>query len=207
MEATLGGYAWLPRMIDKARAAQAGTQGTYSHPCPVDHTLLARMGVSPTVFGELLARSASDEEILIGLRELGAASPEEAWFDPVAVEDDLMAGGSFARVVNAEDLPFSVIAREFVGEDHGSGLTILMVEAPPGAGPRLHEHPYEELIITLEGEADFRIGKARRVVRAGEIAVVKPNTPHAFVNSGSSALRQIDIHLSPCFDTRWLERS
>jgi hypothetical protein len=30
MDATLNGYAWLPRMIDKSRAARAGTHGIAS---------------------------------------------------------------------------------------------------------------------------------------------------------------------------------
>ena len=42
------------------------------------------------------------------------------------------------------------------------------------------------------------------VVGAGEIAIVPPDTPHRFVNSGDGPLRQIDIHVSPSFSTEWL---
>ena len=46
-----------------------------------------------------------------------------------------------------------------------------------------------------------------RLVAAGhgQMAVVDPQQPHAFVNSGAGILRQIDIHLSPRFVTEWLE--
>ncbi|PYI65998.1 MAG: cupin domain-containing protein, partial [Verrucomicrobia bacterium] len=34
---------------------------------------------------------------------------------------------------------------------------------------------------------------------AGDIAIVPANTPHRFVNSGQTVLRQIDVHASPKF--------
>jgi quercetin dioxygenase-like cupin family protein len=109
------------------------------------------------------------------------------------------------HVFRQDELPFSRIAHEMVGEDHGSGLTILFVDAPPGRGPSLHRHPYEELFIVQEGEARFRTGDEERTVRGGDIVVIPPNTPHAFTNTGDGPLRQIDIHLAPSFSTEWLE--
>ncbi|MGA2010039.1 MAG: DUF5069 domain-containing protein [Solirubrobacteraceae bacterium] len=44
MDAELEGYAWLPRMLDRARATLAGTAGSYLFGCPVDHTCMARPG-------------------------------------------------------------------------------------------------------------------------------------------------------------------
>jgi hypothetical protein len=37
-------------------------------------------------------------------------------------------------VIRIEDLPFSAIAHELVGADHGVGITCLIVDAPPGRG-------------------------------------------------------------------------
>ena len=51
----------------------------------------------------------------------------------------------------------------------------------------------------LEGCAKLTIGEETREVNAGAIAVVPANTPHRFVNSGETVLRQIDIHASPKF--------
>jgi mannose-6-phosphate isomerase-like protein (cupin superfamily) len=42
-------------------------------------------------------------------------------------------------------------------------------------------------------------------VGAGEVVIVSPEHPHAFVNSGDGPLRQIDVHLSGHFVTDWLE--
>lgn len=108
-------------------------------------------------------------------------------------------------VIRQDELPVSVIAREFVGEQHDATVTFLLVDAPPGSGPSLHRHPYEEIIITQEGEATFRLGDEQLVVRAGEVVVVPAGVAHAFTNTGAGALRQIDIHASPRFATEWLE--
>jgi hypothetical protein len=91
MDATLEGYAWLPRIIDKARAARAGTLGSYVHPCPVDRRCLKLLGLDAQTFGDVVERSGSDKEILEGLRALGIPSAQEAWFDAPAFEAQLMA--------------------------------------------------------------------------------------------------------------------
>lgn len=108
--------------------------------------------------------------------------------------------------VSRDELPLDVISRDFVGEKFGGvGACVIFVDAPPGQGPKLHRHPYVELLIVLEGTATFRDGKSERVVRAGEMAVVEANQPHGFINSGDGVLRQVDVHLSPKFITEWLE--
>lgn len=97
------------------------------------------------------------------------------------------------------------MSRDFVGEQHGGvGACVLFVDAGPGEGPRLHRHPYVEILIVLEGTSTFDDGETRRIVKAGEMAVVDAGQPHAFTNSGEGRLRQIDIHLSPSFATEWL---
>lgn len=109
------------------------------------------------------------------------------------------------RFVRQSELPRDVISRDFVGEKHGGvGACVIFVEAPPGAGPKLHRHPYPELLIVIEGTATFDDGESKREVGAGEMAVVDPHQAHGFVNSGDGLLRQIDIHLSPRFITEWL---
>ena len=89
MDATLDGYAWLPRIIDKSRAAQAGTLGDVVHPCPVDRRCLERLGIGFEDFTAIVRGASSDAEVLDGLRAHGVASPREQWFDAVAFEDEL----------------------------------------------------------------------------------------------------------------------
>jgi len=109
-----------------------------------------------------------------------------------------------ARILKRDELPWSELTHDLVGADHGVGVCILFVEAPPGRGPNLHRHTYEEIFITLEGSATFVVGGDEIQVNAGEIAIVPAGTPHAFTNTGDGTLRQIDIHVSPVFDTEWL---
>ena len=42
----------LPRMIDKARAAQQNTLGEYIYPCPLDEIMLEFLGVDSQTFQE-----------------------------------------------------------------------------------------------------------------------------------------------------------
>ena len=103
------------------------------------------------------------------------------------------------------NLPWSEIAHELVGTEHGLDVTVLFVEAPPRRGPSLHRHPYAELFIVLEGTARFTVNADRFDAVAGDVVVAEPGEPHAFVNTGTRTLRQIDIHLSPTFSTEWLD--
>jgi mannose-6-phosphate isomerase-like protein (cupin superfamily) len=109
------------------------------------------------------------------------------------------------NVFPASSLPMSNIARELVGTEHDIGVCLLFVDAPPGSGPSLHKHPYEEIFIVQEGEGMFVAGENERMVRGGEVLIVPAGVPHKFVNSGDGPLRQIDIHVSPRFITDWLE--
>ncbi len=93
---------------------------------------------------------------------------------------------------------------EITGDELGASVSIIVVDARPGAGPALHRHPYEEVFVVLEGEATFTFGDHDRVVRAGETVVAPAGVPHRFVNSGPGQLRQVDIHPRPRFETEWL---
>ncbi|HLM10229.1 MAG TPA: cupin domain-containing protein [Thermoleophilaceae bacterium] len=109
-------------------------------------------------------------------------------------------------VIKVSELPASVIAREFIGEDHGGvDVSVIFVDAPPGRGPSLHKHPYPELILIEEGRGTFVLGEEEHEVEAGELVIIPADTPHAFVNSGHGPLRQIDIHPSARFSTEWLD--
>jgi quercetin dioxygenase-like cupin family protein len=95
--------------------------------------------------------------------------------------------------------------RTFEGGDLGAGVCVIKVDMAPGEGPRLHRHPYEEVFVVLEGDAEFTAGDERLRATAGESIVVPPDTPHLFVNAGEGRLRLVAIHVSPAFDTEWLE--
>jgi mannose-6-phosphate isomerase-like protein (cupin superfamily) len=101
--------------------------------------------------------------------------------------------------INLEQLPFVGMSYEFLGEKQGAPFSAYIVEAKPGQGPALHTHPYVEVAFTVEGCASITVGHETGEVKAGGIVVIPANTPHRFVNSGGTLLRQIDIHASPRF--------
>src|SRR4029434_10477832 len=99
--------------------------------------------------------------------------------------------------INIEQLPFVGMSHEFVGETQGAPFSAYIVTAKPGQGPPLHTHPYVEVAFTLEGCATITVGDETSEVQSGGIVVIPANTPHRFVNSGNTILRQIDIHATP----------
>lgn len=60
----LGGYAMLPRSIDKARAKAAGKIGEYLFPNPFDNWFLEFTGIKADDFLAFVASGKSDSEIL-----------------------------------------------------------------------------------------------------------------------------------------------
>ena len=101
--------------------------------------------------------------------------------------------------IDLEQLPFVGMSYEFVGETQGAPFSAYIVKAKPGQGPPLHKHPYVEVAFIIEGSATITVGDEQRQVQAGGTVVIPADTPHRFVNSGESTLRQIDIHASPRF--------
>jgi len=62
-------------------------------------------------------------------------------------------------VINREKLPFVRMLHEFVGENHDVNISFFLVNAPPGRGPELHRHHYNETIIVQEGRATCVAGR------------------------------------------------
>ena len=110
---------------------------------------------------------------------------------------DIVTKEELPHVIGKGELPHGGISHKFEGYRYGDvGVSFFLVESPPGGGAVLHTHPYEEVFLTLEGEATFTVGDATIEAGAGQIVVAPAGVPHKFVNSGSGPLRQVDIHPS-----------
>jgi mannose-6-phosphate isomerase-like protein (cupin superfamily) len=107
--------------------------------------------------------------------------------------------------VRRESLPWNDIPHEFVGDEHDASITFLLVDAARRKGAALHMHPYDEVIVILEGEATLDDGMETRGGGAGDSVVIPAGQPHGFTNTGKSPLKQVDIHASPRFLTEWLD--
>lgn len=97
-----------------------------------------------------------------------------------------------------------MVEAAFVGREIGASVSVIVVDAAPRGGPRLHRHPYREVFVVVEGEATFTLGEEQVVRAAGEVVVVPAGVAHRFVNSGSGRLRQVDVHESDRYETEWL---
>ena len=60
----LGGYAILPRMLDKCRAELGGENGEYHYACPLDQRFLNFAGVDSEKLKTEVAKGLGDGEIL-----------------------------------------------------------------------------------------------------------------------------------------------
>lgn len=75
----LGGIDHLKRIIDKARAKNAGTLGEYTYNCPLDIFCLTFLGIDHEDFAKIVASSSADDEILAAVldRSPNARDPDK----------------------------------------------------------------------------------------------------------------------------------
>lgn len=81
-----------------------------------------------------------------------------------------------------------------VGETPGK------VQGPP---PHLH-HSYSESFLILEGEMEFFLDGASKIVKAGEFVDLPPNALHTFANVSDKPCKWVNIH-SPKGFARFFE--
>ena len=97
-------------------------------------------------------------------------------------------------------------ARVFDGSKYGdTNVSFFLIDAPPGDGPSLHSHPYEEIFVVQAGQATFTVGDATIEATGGQIVIAPAGVPHKFINSGTAQLCSINIHPVSRMITEWLE--
>src|SRR5688500_14909901 len=74
----LGGYALLPRMLDKGRATLAGRNGEYHYNCPLDQHIINFIGIDPEALLAELKTGKGDGEILDWINK-SAKHPRAPW--------------------------------------------------------------------------------------------------------------------------------
>ena len=120
-------------------------------------------------------------------------------FDPSTLTPDGRAATLGRRFDPATDGPWRGSVE---GLALGGEVTVLAYGTDtPGAGPRLHVHPYDETFIIIEGRARFFIGETTIDAAAGEVLLGPAGVPHRFENLGPGRLQTVDIHHSP----RWIQ--
>jgi len=98
------------------------------------------------------------------------------------------------------------LASDFEGYNFGSTVSVIFERTErPGAGPRLHQHPYVETFVIRSGRALFTVADEQVVGVGGQILVVPSFTPHKFSVLDGGLNEAIHIHENDRFVTEWLE--
>ena len=101
------------------------------------------------------------------------------------------------------DMPGSEVARRFEGAEHGAGLSFFLGRFPPGQGPPLHRHAYEETFVIEAGSATFTVDGAAVEALEGQVVVVPAGASHRFV-TGSRGCRFVSLHPAGRITQEWL---
>ena len=101
----LGGFAILPRMLDKARAEIGGKNGEYHYNCPMDQRLLSFVGIDAEALRKELAAGKGDGEILEWIEQNAGNKHTEA---------EIAAWSALAE----QRVPSDVESREYFHELH-----------------------------------------------------------------------------------------
>jgi hypothetical protein len=92
--ARLGGYVLLPRIIDKARAVIAGTNGEFNYACPLDMEFFEFTSVDPAAFKKQIEAGLGDGDLLEWITKNAGAkrSPHEVYLWSRYMEDRAPSG-------------------------------------------------------------------------------------------------------------------
>ena len=83
--------------------------------------------------------------------------------------------------------------RVLFGPGNGcSAATQFVGEIPPGRAPE-HSHPYDEVVLVLEGEGVLHAGTGDRPLAPGSCVHLPPGEPHCLENTGRATLRVLGV--------------
>ena len=84
--------------------------------------------------------------------------------------------------------PLEVVPGCRLRTPYGENLMLSYLEMDEGAVIPLHDHPHEQAGILLKGRVELTIGDEVRIVEAGSMFIIPPNTPHKAVAVDGSAV-------------------
>ena len=72
------------------------------------------------------------------------------------------------------------------GEQTAGRFCLIEMRIPPGGGPGLHRHDFEESFVLLSGELSFTFRDQTHLAKAGTTVNVPANAPHKFKNTSAA---------------------
>ena len=79
------------------------------------------------------------------------------------------------------------------GEESGGQVSVIETAPPPGAGPPLHHHGFDEAFYVLDGELTFRLRDETVVAQAGDLVFAPRGAPHTFANLSDAPARRLIV--------------
>src|SRR4051812_5058405 len=94
---------------------------------------------------------------------------------------------------------------DFEGADHGSDVSVIFVDAPPGRGPALHSHPYIETFVIQAGRVRFSVDGRTIDAAAGDVVVAPAGAARGCTPLEPDGARMVTIHSAERFVTTGVE--
>lgn len=125
----LGGYAMLPRVLDKARASLVGKAGDYKYRNPMDQHFFGFTGIAQEALLEQVKTGASDWDILLWVnahanpkRAPHEARAWSAWLEtmPIGDSEDFEWFGAQVKRLNPVRTDLHTIMDYLDADDHVS---------------------------------------------------------------------------------------
>ena len=115
-----------------------------------------------------------------------------------------------AHLEGADTVSFGDLAhyRPLIADGDTPMRTGIQVSEPGYVAPP-HSHPYWEMLLILEGEAEaWMIDEPDRIVslKPGDMIALPPNQVHSFRTAGDKPMRLLGIHHSPDRIVNYLDR-
>jgi quercetin dioxygenase-like cupin family protein len=93
------------------------------------------------------------------------------------------------------------------GEESGGRIGVVESRMPPGPGPPLHKHDFDEAFYVLEGELTFSLDGELVTCRANELALAPAGVPHTLANRGGGDARFLITFTPAGFEREFARRA
>ena len=98
----------------------------------------------------------------------------------------IRSGDTIHNPVTGERMTFHTTA----ADSNGEAVIVECTVRPGGFVAAAHVHPTQsERFNVIEGTLGLKVGKEKRTLGRGDVAVVEPGTPHKFWNGGDDDVR------------------
>jgi quercetin dioxygenase-like cupin family protein len=98
-------------------------------------------------------------------------------------EPYVLADGESRWLMETGPARFALLARS--GDTDGQ-VMLMQIDMPPGMGPPLHRHDWDEGYLVVSGTFAVRLGEEERELGPGGFVWLPRQLPHGFANTGDA---------------------